>query len=881
MKALRGSLLGLPLLVVAVLGFAVPPALASGTTGVFAAGVVVPALSSVPPAVVTEAASGALATTATLNGTVNPEGETLTSCTFEYGPEVSYGQSVGCAQSVGEGTSPVPVSAELAGLEPNVLYHFRLTAGNEHGLSEGQDGTFTTLAVPPTAEGGSVSDVTPTSATLTAQVDPNGTDTTYYFQYGTSSSYGSSAPAAPGRDIGSGHAAQSVSATPLGLQPGTLYHYRVVAVSSAGTSKGPDGTFTTFPPASQFALPDGRVYEQATPVDKNGVSASGFTDAVQAASDGSAITFQPAGTMSGDTGTANIPEYIATRGTDGWSTRGLLPPASAGEIARLLGLSPDLSEVFTEDQYNQSEVVPGDSFYLQDSISGSLQTVASSVQGGGYMFADATPDGSHVLFETSNLLASNAALGQSSVYEWDRATGVVSLAGVLPDGSVPAGGSAAGYKGVRGGYTQNTISDDGSRVFFTDNGTGQLYVREKGTTTIAVSGAVSGEPAMFDVATRDGEYVFFTVEGDLYRFDVATGQATLLYDGGVEGVVGVSDDGSYAYFAAGGGNLSVWHDDEVGFIARLPESPREEGENSESWDWTPKDRQAAGPYEKTGFVAPDGRTLLFSSRQRLTGYDNSGFAELYRYDASTGGLSCVSCDPTGAPPVGDATVQDIQRFAYFEREFTGNASFHNKTQTRNLADDGKRIFFESADALVPQDTNGVRDVYEWEADGTGSCRSETQNGGCLYLISTGHDPEPSFFADASESGDDVFFFTSQSLVRQDQDQLVDIYDARVDGGIPAQNALPTPPCAGEACKLPLPGLPSEQSSASSGFSGPGNPPAVAAAGLVTVKSLTRAQKLAAALRVCRRKPRRRRTSCERQARRRYGATVRSTRGGAR
>jgi len=109
--------------------------------------------------------------------------------------------------------------------------------------------------------------------------------------------------------------------------------------------------------------------------------------------------------------------------------------------------------------------------------------------------------------------------------------------------------------------------------------------------------------------------------------------------------------------------------------------------------------------------------------------------------------------------------------------------------------------------LVPADANGQTDVYEWEREGTGSCErtsagfSET-SGGCLYLISTGQSTQSSYFGDASADGSNVFFFTRQSLVGQDRDENADVYDARVGGGIAAQNRLPRVGCTGEGCLGP-------------------------------------------------------------------------------
>src|SRR5208282_2833067 len=130
----------------------------------------------------------------------------------------------------------------------------------------------------------------------------------------------------------------------------------------------------------------------------------------------------------------------------------------------------------------------------------------------------------------------------------------------------------------------------------------------------------------------------------------------------------------------------------------------------------------------------------------------------------------------------------------------------NAFLTRNLSSEGNRVFFQTEEALVPEDTNNQLDVYEWKREGAGSCERASpsysaSDGGCLYLISTGQSDSPSYFGDASESGDNVFFFTRQSLVAQDQDLNVDVYDARVGGGIPAQNPSPPPePCAGETCR---------------------------------------------------------------------------------
>jgi hypothetical protein len=219
---------------------------------------------------------------------------------------------------------------------------------------------------------------------------------------------------------------------------------------------------------------------------------------------------------------------------------------------------------------------------------------------------------------------------------------------------------------------------------------------------------------------------------------------------------------------------------------------------------------------KSSRVTPDGQTLLFRAQGNLTAYDSDGLPEFYRYSAADDELRCVSCNPTGAPAGKIPTLNSTA---------TLNSGGAAPVLTRNLSQGGDRVFFESADRLVAGDTNGVQDVYEWEANGSGSCASKGQNGGCLYLISSGTDPEPSYFADAGADGNDAFFFSGQSLVGQDRDRIQDLYDARVGGGIASQYPPPPPvPCGGEgACKGAVPPPPTSPSPGSVGFSGQGNP----------------------------------------------------------
>jgi hypothetical protein len=197
---------------------------------------------TIPPTVVTYAATSVTANTAVLNGNVNPNGGASTSAFFQYGTTTSYGS---ITTQTGIGGTQQNFSASIASLAPSTTYHYRIGAANMGGASYGADDTFTTPAAqaPPT-----VTTLAPTTyqsgttATLNASVNPKGAATTVYFQYGFTTSYGSTSAAT---GIGSGTTAQSVGVNVSGLQELTVYHCRAVAYNSGGTSYGADVSFNS------------------------------------------------------------------------------------------------------------------------------------------------------------------------------------------------------------------------------------------------------------------------------------------------------------------------------------------------------------------------------------------------------------------------------------------------------------------------------------------------------------------------------------------------------------------------------------------------------------------------------------------------------------
>jgi hypothetical protein len=195
------------------------------------------------PSAITTAATAVKSTEATLHASINPNGAE-TKYQFEYGTTTSYGSKApATAVVIGSGTASVEASQPIAGLALSTTYHFRISATNAVGTSRGEDRTFTTPAAP-LATTEAATSVTNKGATLNATVNPKGAETTYQFEYGTTTSYGSSIPGAP-KAIGAGTSVLSVSESTASLQEGTTYHYRVVAVNEAGTTYGADQIYST------------------------------------------------------------------------------------------------------------------------------------------------------------------------------------------------------------------------------------------------------------------------------------------------------------------------------------------------------------------------------------------------------------------------------------------------------------------------------------------------------------------------------------------------------------------------------------------------------------------------------------------------------------
>jgi hypothetical protein len=426
--------------------------------------------------------------------------------------------------------------------------------------------------------------------------------------------------------------------------------------------------------------------------------------------------------------------------------------------------------------------------------------------------------------------------------------------------------------------TYHAVSTDGSTVYWTENGdstsvitgadplqtggSGRLLVRlnargvsgkcsESGK---ACTQVVSESPGAFVDATPDGSSALYTTNAQvgeelpkgLFRYDAATNtssriaelSAAEVNEGGYLGVIGNSEDLSRIYLVAtadltgsqangegeiaqaGLPNIYLSEGAALTFVAALGKSEGRLVSGEHEGGLFPA---SIYPIYRTSRVSADGSTLAFTSAEQLTKHpindrnSNEPDTEVYMFRAGSGNgtLSCVSCSPSGARPLGRkiAVIGNGTVPLWAASTLPGWAE--SGRPSRLLGRDGSYLFFQSFDQLTPGDHNSARDVYEWQSaasraqcNDAGAEAYSAGAGGCLTLISSGTSPQDSELIDASSDGSNVFFMTAAGLLPQDPGQI-DLYDAREKGGFPAV-AGPAQPCQGEGCQAtpPPPGSPS-------------------------------------------------------------------------
>ena len=840
---------------------------------------------STKPVIENESLATGGSTQATLRAEVNAAGLS-SSYQVQYGT-ADVTEHATALTGLGASRSVTAVLAHLDGLTPSTEYRYRFLASNAYGETLGPEATFTTGAL---ASGGASSCPNRTFSGFDASLP----DCRAYELASANDSGEVDVPAGEDSPIGGGEAVgfKDIAAEipQRAAADGDSVAY-VAQPGAGGNGNGGQGLGNQFlatrDPQHGWQVatitPDNLESESVTNVEFESFSPDLSLGALWSSEPALADRAQPRGPT---------PCHVLYSRTAGAGTS-------------------QYHALFTET------TTPGHCGFAGNQTAGLRQALRFA---GGNEGAPGVAQYSHLIFQTPAPLTPDAlesppvtqqedeeGKGGDNLYE--SLGGELQLINVLPGGapdpnavfgSTPESPELGKYSDLGG-----AISADGSRILWSDVSSGDLYVREHtgeaGAVTVPVSpGAATFMGASPQGATPAGYDVFYSEgaagEQTLWRFDferyrealdvkklseaqaLAEAREQLLATGlsgekaDVRGVLGVSRDGSFVYFVAGAvlaenenaqhakaslgeDNLYVLHEGRTEFIATLTGADDSFERDyfstrTQLGDWLPD----VG--ERTAQVTPDGRALVFMSTSSLTGYASGGAFEVYAYQAgaagSAGTLFCASCSPSGASltPGKGASFLPV--------------SFHSSFMRRWISDDGSRVFFDTAQPLVPHDSNGRQDVYEWEREGTAGCPTATSRfGGCVSLISGGDSSDVSFFLDADATGDNVFFTTRPQLTAQDTAGQTELYDARVNGGFPQTSTA----CTGSGCQGAPPAPPGFATPASTTFSGAGNypPPKPKTAAEIRAEHLTRA------LKQCRRKHNHhKRTVCEKQARKKYG-----------
>lgn len=583
-------------------------------------------------------------------------------------------------------------------------------------------------------------------------------------------------------------------------------------------------------------MPNCRAYEMVSPLEKNSIDVGAQASTIRSSTNGDDVIFAALGAFADTESTGVTTQYKASRDSGGWATRGILPPRNPNilgpsyGVPRYLAFNDDLTAgvVRTGDPV----LAPGAPEGMINLYRGTLSPTRSydllTPQAGLFSpdpftqpaFVDASTDFRRILIESPYALTEDATLG-TNLYEW--ADGILRRVGIVP----ASAGSTANpvYEGANINQTRQTMSEDGSRIFFhvpPSESESQLYMQESGGAAIHVSASQRStpdpngtQPARFEAASPDGSVAYFASSeqlvdadtnsnADLYQYEVRTGELTVLTldqepadaPGEFLGVVKSGGASPYVYFvtssqivagaptAESRAMLYVAQAGEVRFVTVLDLG------NHDSPNWT--DGFETG---QTSRISPDGTRLVFQTASPQLGYDNNGHKEVYLYNALDNQMVCMSCRTDGAPATSDGTVTPF-RYLYSSTQYLSRA----------ISAGGARIFFETGEPLVGRDVNGVTDVYMWD--------------GQPHLISTGTEASPAHFGDASSSGDDVFFTTADRLVAADTDNNSDLYNARVDGGW--LSVTPSPGCSGAECPRDTTAPPPAPVPASAVLRGAGN-----------------------------------------------------------
>jgi hypothetical protein len=762
-----------------------------------------------------------------VRGWVNPKGLSLSDCHFEWGATPAHGQTVPCEASIPSDSEEHLVSARIKGLSPTTTYHAVLVVSNVDGTDTGEDFPFRTLAAPAPlscANGDSLgAGQLPDCRAweMVSPLDKNG---------GEVLRDSSRTQAAVGETLGLPMAVGFASLSGFGDVAGSSIATDYLAQRSTDPDPGNQGWTT------HAVLP---VQPQQTYL--AGIAGTeGHYELFNADLTLGDLSF-PAAVRTVDGPHPNV-DLLANQ------YRRDDPRTPGAGIYRLLSDAPTTIQTEERGLGGLFKNIQASSSF--SGASADFQHIL--FRSGAPHTADAPSSGVSI-YEWENGVERLVSRVPGSGASCDDSGGVP---------CEPASDASIGEGPIQPAYVHDVISRDGERVFFKGHcsaGPCGLYERIAHHETVridvsertdcaedptcggdgvpdSVSDPMAPGSGVFWDASADGTRAFFTTSDaltddasadgrpKLYMYDAtkaptAPDNLTFISKGGgeVEGVLGASQDGTAVYFAdlysllpdvhQGQHNIFLWRDGSPGlsYVGTVP---------GVSVRYDTPGQVAFSPLESR--VSPDGSRLLFASGsgQGLTGYDQgpcetqgpeADCQELYVYDRDASSrtsaqLICVSCNPTGAPAVSEASVH--------VRDSTGGATTTQRI-TSALSSDGHYAFFSSGDPLVASDTNGRSDAYEFDL-----------TTGQVHLLSSGESPGDSFFLEASGDGHDVFFATREALSGWDQATANDLYDARIGGGFPEPPPLAAS-CQGDACQPPPVAL-NDPTPASAAFKGAGN-----------------------------------------------------------
>ena len=784
-----------------------------------------------PPTVTLNPPTDATTDSATISGTVDPQGAQT-----HYRFETSTDNGASWTQidpdqdgdeDAGTGNDPLAVTETLDNLEPATTYQIRLIAHNPGGETTADGQSLTTDGQAPTAVTHLIANLRHNSVRLTGFTNPRNQPTTYHFQWGQQPDLtgAQTLPTTADASAGSGGQQVTVAQNLTGLQPNTTYHYRLTTDNPTGPPvQGDTQKFTTRkapPPMGDGVGAWGdRQIELVSADDTNG-NAVGHYGAPQLSPDGNRALYGiTAGADESSPTGGMLNHVLANRTPSGWKTEKVMPPRSLFDHHRV-----DL--IAANDDLSRFVVTGAPAFAAAGTGARGRYGLARYLPGSGQLLPG--PESTYASGVTTNVYSRDLSRGMApqpvdaGPVLWTSLTQLYDITGpvrepvgLLPGELEPECGISE-YASVAVA-SQNWVSRDGSfAVFFSRgddcSGPADLFVRHAGPDgsmvaghgrTTRISGPVlSGEDDSegrqeFLQLTDDGRYLFFKTRSrldvddvndgpDVYRHTFGVGNDCVtcaVADSGVETAL-ASPDGSRVYISspralAPGAvpvdgteyYLYVWRSerpDDLDLIARIG------GFIAGQDDYNP-----FVPYNTARLMATgsdDGSTLVFSAGSGeqldpLTSTTSNRFMQLYRYSDVERSLECLSCPASGATGASSLT-QKVSRVSGVDA----------LDRVSPMSDGG--FAFETSQQLVAGDINGSQDVYEWRDGRTG-------------LLTPGDRPAPNAkVAAVAPDGGTILFLTFAELVPAAKGRPNQVYAARIGGGFEVSRSVP---CAGDGCQ---------------------------------------------------------------------------------